>query len=45
MSISRVAGSLNPSWHTVNDTVLDAGRALLINDPPRLYRPSRVVGL
>ena len=36
LSIARVAGSLRSSWHTVNDAVLNAGRALLINDPARL---------
>jgi len=36
LSISRVAEGLGASWHTVNDAVLDAGRALLIDDPTRL---------
>jgi hypothetical protein len=35
-SIARVAASLGASWHTVNDAVLAAGRALLIDDPARL---------
>ena len=35
-SIARVAASLGCSWHTVNDAVLAAGRALLIDDPTRL---------
>ena len=35
-SIARVAASLGSSWHTVNDAVLAAGRALLIDDPTRL---------
>lgn len=36
LSIARVAANLGVSWHTVNDAVLAAGRALLINDPARL---------
>ncbi|MBA3622726.1 MAG: ISL3 family transposase [Euzebyales bacterium] len=36
LSISRIAAMLAVSWHTVNDAVLAAGRALLINDPARL---------
>ena len=35
-SIARVAASLGAAWHTVNDAVLAAGRALLIDDPHRL---------
>jgi len=44
MSIARVAGSLRSSWHTVNDAVLTAGRALLIEDPTRL-EGVRVLGV
>ena len=36
LSIARVADGLEASWHTVNVAVLDAGRALIINDPTRL---------
>ncbi len=36
LSITRVAASLGASWHTVNDAVLAAGRALLVDDPTRL---------
>lgn len=35
-SIARVEAGLGASWHTVNDAVLAAGRALLIDDPARL---------
>ena len=44
LSIARVADGLGTSWHTVNDAVLDAGRALLINDPTRL-EGVRVLGV
>lgn len=36
LSIARIAQLLDAAWHTVNDAVLAAGRALLINDPARL---------
>jgi len=36
LSIARIAAGLGVSWHTVNDGVLAAGRALLIKDPGRL---------
>ncbi len=36
LSIARVAGSLRSSWHAVNGAVLDAGPALLSDDPTRL---------
>jgi transposase-like protein len=36
LSIARVAELLGASWHTVNNAVLAAGRALLIDDPARL---------
>jgi transposase len=36
LSVARVAAALAVSWHTVNDAVLTAGRALLIADPARL---------
>ena len=44
LSITRVADGLGTSWHTVNDAVLDAGRALLIEDPTRL-EGVRVLGV
>ncbi|MDT0262480.1 ISL3 family transposase [Jatrophihabitans lederbergiae] len=44
LSIARVAAGLGASWHTVNDAVLAAGRALLINDPHRLDGV-RVIGV
>ena len=44
LSIARVAASLGTSWHTVNDAVLAAGRALLIDDPTRL-EGVRVLGV
>ncbi len=36
MSIARVAENVGTAWHTVNDTVLEAGSELLINDHHRL---------
>ncbi|MEP6853096.1 MAG: ISL3 family transposase [bacterium] len=36
-SMARVAASLGAAWHTVNNAVLAAGRALLIDDPQRLH--------
>ena len=44
LSIARVAGMLGASWHTVNDAVLTAGRALLINDPGR-FDGVRILGV
>ena len=44
MSIARVAASLAASWHTVNDAVLAAGRALLIEDPHR-FDGVKVIGV
>jgi len=44
LSIARVAACLGASWHTVNDAVLAAGRALLIDDPARLDGV-RVIGV
>jgi transposase len=44
LSIARVAAGLGTSWHTVNDAVLAAGRALLINAPGRLDGV-RVIGV
>ncbi len=35
-AIAHVAAALGASWHTVNDAVIGAGRALLIDDPHRL---------
>lgn len=36
LSITRVAAGLGGAWNTANDTVLEAGRRLLIQDPTRL---------
>ncbi len=44
LSIARIAAGLGVSWHTVNDGVLAAGRALLIKDPGRLDGV-RVIGV
>ena len=44
LSVARVADGLGASWHTVNDAVLAAGRALLIDDPGRL-EGVRVLGV
>ncbi len=44
LSIARVAMGLGASWHTVNDAVLAAGQALLIDDPSRLDGV-RVIGV
>jgi transposase len=44
LSVARAAASLGASWHTVNDAVLDAGQALLIDDPTRM-EGVRVLGV
>ncbi|MGO3503552.1 ISL3 family transposase [Brachybacterium tyrofermentans] len=44
MSIARVAENVGTAWHTVNDTVLEAGSELLINDPHR-FDGVRVIGV
>jgi len=44
LSIARVAAGLGVSWHTANEAVLAAGRALLIADPARLDGV-RVIGV
>lgn len=42
--IARVAANVGTTWHTVHDTVLEAGSELLINDPHRFDR-ARVFGV
>ena len=44
LTIARVAAGLGVSWHTANNAVLDEGRRLLIDDPPR-FDGVRVIGV